>query len=175
MVQLYSIVSRILTETNVSDSINKSNVDHTIVFKAVNLIVAWGSTGPAQLRDAAMQLLGKFTGVREPNICYLGLMTMVKLAKLEGSSDGVKKHQVTVLLSLKDADISVRLTPSTSSLSCATKETVANFIEDRRLVLSFCKKDEIERVYAFGSYIGMSRSLPDPRFYSRLMVEIKAM
>ena len=104
MVQLYSIVSRILTDTNVSDSINKSNVDHTILFKAVNLIVAWGSTGPAQLRDAAMQLLGKFIGVREPNIRYLGLMTMAKLAKLEGSSDGVKKYQVTVLLSLKVTD-----------------------------------------------------------------------
>ena len=174
MVQFYSIVSRILTETNVSNSINKSNVDHTVLFEAVNLILVWGFTGPAQLKDAAMQLLGKCIGVREPNIRYLGLMTMAKLAKLEGSSDGVKKHQVTVLVSLKDADISVCLTPSTSSLSCATREAVANFIEERRLILSLRKKDEIERVYAFGSYVGMLRSLPDPRFYSRLIVEIKA-
>ena len=107
MVQLYSIVSRILTETNVIDSINKSNVDHTILFGAVNLIVAWGSTGPAQLRDGAMQLLERLISVREPNIRYLGLMTMAKLAKLEDSSDGVKKHQVTDLVSLKDADISI--------------------------------------------------------------------
>ena len=120
-----------------------------------------------------MQLLGKFIGVREPNIRYLGLMTMAKLAKLKGSSDGVKKHQVTVLVSLKDANISVRLPPLTSSLSCATREAVANFIEERRLILSFCKTDKIERVYAFGSYIGMSSCLPDPRFYSRLIVEIK--
>lgn len=106
--QLTSVVSKILTETDVSDSINKSNADHAILFEAVNLIVVWGSAGPVQLRDGAMKLLGKFISVREPNIRYLGLMTMAKLAQLDGSSESIKKHQATVLVSLKDADISVR-------------------------------------------------------------------
>lgn len=106
--QLTSIVSKILTETDVSDSINKSNADHAILFEAVNLIVTWGSSGPAQLREGAMKLLGKFISVREPNIRYLGLLTMAKLAQLEGSAESIKKHQATVLVSLKDADISVR-------------------------------------------------------------------
>jgi AP-2 complex subunit alpha len=106
--QLTSVISKILSETDVSDSINKSNADHAILFEAVNLIVTWGSAGPAQLREGAMKLLGKFISVREPNIRYLGLMTMAKLAQLEGSAEGIKKHQATVLVSLKDADISVR-------------------------------------------------------------------
>jgi len=107
--QLDMAVSKILTETDVSDSINKSNADHAILFEAVNLIVCWGTTGPAKLREGAMKLLGKFISVREPNIRYLGLMTMAKLAQLDGgSAEGVKKHQATVLVSLKDADISVR-------------------------------------------------------------------
>lgn len=106
--QLTSIISKILTETDVSDSINKSNADHAVLFESVNLIVCWGSTGPAQLRDGAMKLLGKFISVREPNIRYLGLMTMAKLAQLEGSAEAIKKHQATVIVSLKDADISVR-------------------------------------------------------------------
>lgn len=106
--QLTQVVSTILTGTDVSDSINKSNADHAILFEAVNLIVCWGESGPVQLRDGAMKLLGKFISVREPNIRYLGLMTMAKLAQLDGSAEGVKKHQATVLVSLKDADISVR-------------------------------------------------------------------
>lgn len=106
--QLTSIVSKILTETDVSDSINKSNADHAVLFEAVNLIVTWGSSGPASLREGAMKLLGKFISVREPNIRYLGLLTMAKLAQLEGSAESIKKHQATVLVSLKDADISVR-------------------------------------------------------------------
>jgi AP-2 complex subunit alpha len=106
--QLTSIISKILTETDVSDSINKSNADHAVLFESVNLIVCWGSSGPEQLREGAMKLLGKFISVREPNIRYLGLMTMAKLAQLEGSAESIKKHQATVLVSLKDADISVR-------------------------------------------------------------------
>lgn len=107
--QLVQVVSKILNETDVSDSINKSNADHAILFESVNLIVCWGSNGPVQLREGAMKLLGKFISVREPNIRYLGLMTMAKLAQLDGgSAEGVKKHQSTVLVSLKDSDISVR-------------------------------------------------------------------
>jgi AP-2 complex subunit alpha len=106
--QLANVVSKILTETDVSDSINKSNADHAILFEAVNLICTWGSAGPAPLREGAMKLLGKFISVREPNIRYLGLLTMAKLAQLEGTADSIKKHQATVLVSLKDADISVR-------------------------------------------------------------------
>ena len=104
--QVTNVVSKILTETDVSDSINKSNADHSILFEAVNLIVTWGSSGPPQLREGGMKLLGKFISVREPNIRYLGLLTMAKLAQLDGTS--IKKHQATVLVSLKDADISVR-------------------------------------------------------------------
>lgn len=107
--QLTQVVSKILNETDVSDSINKSNADHAILFESVNLIVCWGSSGPVQLREGAMKLLGKFISVREPNIRYLGLMTMAKLAQLDGgSAENVKKHQSTVLVSLKDSDISVR-------------------------------------------------------------------
>ena len=106
--QLINVVSKIMIETDVSDSINKSNADHAILFEAVNLIVVWGTTCPLEMREGAMRILGKFISVREPNIRYLGLMTMAKLAQIEGSVEGAKKHQATVLVSLKDADISVR-------------------------------------------------------------------
>ena len=106
--QLTNVVSKILVETDVSESINKSNADHAVLFEAVHLIVAWGTTCPVEMREVAMRILGKFISVREPNIRYLGLMTMAKLAQIEGSVEGAKKHQATVLVSLKDADISVR-------------------------------------------------------------------
>ena len=106
--QLINVVSKILMETDVSDSINKSNADHAVLFEAVDLIVAWGTDCPIVLREGAMKLLGKFISVREPNIRYLGLSTMAKLAQIEGSVEGAKNHQATVLVSLKDADISVR-------------------------------------------------------------------
>jgi len=66
--QLRDVLAKILNDTEVSDSINKSNADHAILFEAVNLIVIWGDNGEPNLREAAMRLLGKFISVREPNI-----------------------------------------------------------------------------------------------------------
>jgi AP-2 complex subunit alpha len=66
---------------------------HAVLFESVNLIVCWGSSGPAQLRDGTM-LLGKFISVRELTFDYLGLLTMAR---------DLETH-----VSLKDADISVR-------------------------------------------------------------------
>lgn len=52
-------------------------------------------------------LLGRFIAVKDPNIRYLGLDAMTRMAKLDGS-EAVQMHQSTVLESLKDTDISVR-------------------------------------------------------------------
>jgi AP-2 complex subunit alpha len=71
-----------------------------------------------------MTLLGRFIAIRDGNIRYLALESVARLAKLEGPVC-IQKHQVcrsvtlmlcthrdseqaTVLVSLKDADISVR-------------------------------------------------------------------
>jgi len=106
--KLNDILRKILTQTEVSDKVNKSNADHSILFEAVNLIIIYGSEGsdPA-LRSKAMNLLGRFISVREPNIRYLGLDAMGRLARLEGSQ-AIRKHQATVIISLKDADLSMR-------------------------------------------------------------------
>ena len=66
--QLYQGVSKILTETDVLDSINKSKAAHAVLFEAVNLIICWRQTRPVQLRGGAMKLLGNCISVQEPNI-----------------------------------------------------------------------------------------------------------
>lgn len=104
---LNAVLSRIIAGTAASESINKSNADHALLFEAVNLIVHQGLTSDEKLRNQALTLLGRFISVREPNIRYIGLQTMARLAQLEGN-EAIKKHEATVLTNLKDADISVR-------------------------------------------------------------------
>lgn len=58
--------------------------------------------------DEAAALLGKFILSRETNVRYLGLDTMAHLASRSDSLDAIKKHQDTIILSLRDKDISVR-------------------------------------------------------------------
>jgi AP-2 complex subunit alpha len=46
--------------------------------------------------------------VKEPNIRYLALETMAKLSGIKTSGSLLKHHFATILISLKDADISIR-------------------------------------------------------------------
>jgi AP-2 complex subunit alpha len=58
--------------------------------------------------QSASKLLGRFILAKETNVRYLGLDAMAHLAAVSESLAPVKKHQDTIILSLKDRDISVR-------------------------------------------------------------------
>lgn len=104
---LNEVLGSILIKTEVSESQNKSNADHSILFEAVNLVILYGPEAAAYLKDQVCTLLGRFIAVKDPNIRYLGLDAMTRLAKQDGP-EAVQMHQSTVLESLKDTDISVR-------------------------------------------------------------------
>merc|ERR1719375_609833 len=68
--RLNEILKRVLQNTAVSETVNKSNGDHSILFEAVNLILAYGNAAESSLKTEAMSLLGRFISVQEPNIRY---------------------------------------------------------------------------------------------------------
>lgn len=104
---LYDILRKILIKPDLSESENKNNARYSILFEAISLTISFGYDAPADLRDHVGALLGRFIGVKDANIRYLGLEAMTRLAK----SDGPKRaqaHQDIVLESLRDGDVSVR-------------------------------------------------------------------
>ena len=108
---LFQSIDKIVNNTSVSDSVNKSNADHSILFESISTIITFYSTCPPALRAKSLKLLGKFVSVREPNIRYLGLMSFARLATLHNTPETIKHIQQyipTVTCSLKDADVSVR-------------------------------------------------------------------
>jgi AP-2 complex subunit alpha len=66
--KLGEALTKVLTRTEVSESVNKSNADHAILFEAINLIIHQGEASDPALRSQAMTLLGRFIAVKEPNI-----------------------------------------------------------------------------------------------------------
>eukprot|EP00604_Paraphysomonas_vestita_P001033 CAMPEP_0174821540 /NCGR_PEP_ID=MMETSP1107-20130205/9052_1 /TAXON_ID=36770 /ORGANISM="Paraphysomonas vestita, Strain GFlagA" /LENGTH=853 /DNA_ID=CAMNT_0016038711 /DNA_START=353 /DNA_END=2914 /DNA_ORIENTATION=- len=90
-----------------SDSVNKSNAEHAILFETCNLVILYGTDGDRELKENVLALLGRFIAVKDANIRYLGLDAMGRLARLEGPAP-TQIHQATVITSLKDADVSVR-------------------------------------------------------------------
>ena len=107
MGRLNEVLERILNRTEVTKSVNKNNSDHSILFEAINLIIHQEYRSDEKLRSKAIELLGKYIAVREPNIRYLGLSSMSKLAKYANDTD-IDQHKSRILFSLKDGDISIR-------------------------------------------------------------------
>jgi hypothetical protein len=51
-----------------------------------------------KIRALAMKHLSRFINIREPNIRYLGLEAMARIAKLEGTADEIRKQQAAILV-----------------------------------------------------------------------------
>jgi len=104
---LHNVLQTILTNSqDKPNSIQHSNALNAILFEAINLAIHLDTE--STIVNSAAQLLGKFILSKETNVRYLGLDTMTHLAARSESLEVVKKHQDTVILSLRDRDISVR-------------------------------------------------------------------
>lgn len=90
-----------------SKKVQHSNAKNAVLFEAINLIIHMDCD--ANLLVRACNQLGQFLQHRETNLRYLALESMCLLATSEFSHDAVKKHQETVITSLKtERDVSVR-------------------------------------------------------------------
>jgi len=94
-------------DTAKAATVNHKNALNAVLFEAIGLVIHHDND-PALLRQTGA-LLGRFISAKETNIRYLGLEAMSQLASLSTeTSNMVKKYQETVIISLKDADISIR-------------------------------------------------------------------
>jgi len=104
------VLNKILTNADVTkgQTVNHKNALNLVLFEAIDLIIKFGRD--KDLINQTATLLGKFISAKETNVRYLGLEAMANLAKISSDFDDslIKRHQETVLSSLKDADISIR-------------------------------------------------------------------
>ncbi|XP_061180876.1 AP-2 complex subunit alpha-2-like [Saccostrea echinata] len=90
-----------------SKKIQHGNAKNAVLNEAINLIIHMDSDPNLLVR--ACNQLGQFLQHRETNLRYLALESMCLLATSEFSHEAVKKHQETVVNSLKtERDVSVR-------------------------------------------------------------------
>ena len=89
-----------------SRNVQHNNAQHAVLFEAIGLAIHLDTKSP--LVSTAAVLLARFISSKETNVRYLGLDTMAHLAARAESLEPIKKHQSTIILSLRDKDISVR-------------------------------------------------------------------
>ncbi|CAI4225386.1 unnamed protein product [Auanema sp. JU1783] len=90
-----------------SKKVQHSNAKNSVLFEAIALVIHMDSEPNLLVR--ACNQLGTFLSHRETNLRYLALESMCLLATSEFSHEAVKKHQETIMNSLKtEKDVSVR-------------------------------------------------------------------
>jgi len=62
----------------VTKHVNKNNSDHSILFEAIKLTMSMGELATPENIKSSIQLLVKYTGVKEPNIRYIALECLSK-------------------------------------------------------------------------------------------------
>lgn len=87
-------------------NIQQGNASNAVLFEAISLAIHLDSTSP--LVAVSANLLARFILSKETNVRYLGLDTMAHLAARADSLAPIKRQQKTIILSLRDKDISVR-------------------------------------------------------------------
>ena len=90
----------------ISRNVQHNNAQNAVLFEAIALAIHLDTN--SNLVTNATVLLARFISSKETNVRYLGLDTMAHLAGRTESLDPIKKHQSTIILSLRDKDISVR-------------------------------------------------------------------
>ncbi|VDN51492.1 unnamed protein product [Dracunculus medinensis] len=90
-----------------SKKVQHSNAKNAVLFESIALIIHMDSEPNLLVR--ACNQLGTFLSHRETNLRYLALESMCLLATSEFSHEAVKRHQETIISSLKtERDVSVR-------------------------------------------------------------------
>jgi len=88
------------------NNVNKANAQYAILFEAIALCLALDFS--KDLLASSVTALGRFMSVREPNIRYLALENMTRLALVPEVLESIRGHQDMVLANLKDPDVSIR-------------------------------------------------------------------
>jgi AP-2 complex subunit alpha len=104
---LNKVLQNVMTHSpDMSRNVQQSNAQNAILFEAIGLAIHLDPT--STLVDTATALLARFIMSKETNVRYLGLDTMAYLAARAESLEAIKRQQQTIVLSLRDKDISVR-------------------------------------------------------------------
>lgn len=105
--RLCEVLQRIISETSMGKNVNTNNSAHAVVFEAVNYVIHMETN--QQLIHAAVNMLGqRITSGNQPNYRYLALDAMQRMSHIPEAAQQFKRHQETIIRSLKDNDVSLR-------------------------------------------------------------------
>ncbi|CAL6382461.1 unnamed protein product [Bathycoccus prasinos] len=102
-----AILKKILTGTEKVANVNKNNALNAVLFEVIALTTSLEFSN--ELLDQCATQLGEFArNTKEPNVRYLGLSALVRLASSPDTLEAVKPLRETIVEALRSADVSIR-------------------------------------------------------------------
>lgn len=87
---------------------NRSNAEQSVLFEGMNLMIHLEDRCDPESTRTAAALLGSFISSTDPNIRYLGLETMARLATNIGTHEHLERYKGLIMEKMHEPDISIR-------------------------------------------------------------------
>jgi len=165
---LTDTLKRILAGNEPAKNANKNNAVHAIVFEAVAVAVGLGDP---ELLSMSVSLLARFLSVREPNLKYLALENMSRLALAPEVAEAVGRHQKTIVACLHDDDISIRRRGLDLMFTTANSATAPGVVDELLSALPQAEYGLREELVLKAAVLA-ERFLPSPEWYVDAMLRL---
>lgn len=139
--QINDFMMKVMNRTEVTKNVNKNNSDHSILFEVFNLIIHYGEDSFEVLREDTIKLLGQYIDVREPNIRYLALETMSRMADIDRRNKLIKKYVKVFFKNLRDKDISIRKIALNSLFGLCDSQMAGEVVNE---ILDYLQENDYE-------------------------------
>lgn len=167
---LMDILNKICGKSDTTESVNKSNAEHSIIYEAISLVISYGVEVDSELRGLVQNMLGKFVASKDANIRYLALETLSRVARLEGP-ESVHSHMTIVTETLKDSDVSVRKVGLDLLFAMSDESNCREIVQELLINLTMAEADMKEE-YCYKIAIIAEKFSEDKNWYIDIMIQV---
>ncbi len=135
-----ALLCKIVGRIEVGQDINRNNAEHAVLFEAINLALYYKKFASSRLMQDVLAILTKYMGVNEPNIRYLALEALAKLEDTPENTKIVATHKSTILVSLRDRDLSIRRRALDVLFALCSKDSAPGIVNE---LLEYLKEKDM--------------------------------
>lgn len=170
-ISLNNVFREIITGINITSTKSKNNVEFSILFEAINLVVKYRYVIDPDSQQQIITLIFLFLELPEPNIQYLTFDAIITILGLPGSQDLMKKYYSRLLSALNDLDISMRRRTLDLVYALCNSENVGFLVEELLNYADECDFNLKEELI-FKIAILSEKFAPDLKWYLDVVIRL---
>ncbi|KAF8821456.1 adaptin n terminal region domain-containing protein [Cardiosporidium cionae] len=90
------------------EAMNRFNIGHAILFEAINVGIHYENSLDLEIKEMVITKLGTLLTLKEPNVRYIGLDAMARMAYDPVAAGSLKRYTDQIISQLREGDISIK-------------------------------------------------------------------